>query len=132
MKRSIIFIIAAVVVVGVIAVVLTGMHSAGSPGQASSSNNTNQPAAATITYTSSGFSPDLTTVKAGEAVAFVNKDSSEIQVDSNPHPVHTDDTDLNVGPISPGATKTITVTKKGTFGFHNHLEPDDTAKITIQ
>lgn len=132
MKRSIIFIAAVVVVVGVVAVVLMGQHSAGSPGQASSSNNTNQPAAATITYSSSGFSPALTTVKAGDAVAFVNKDNTEIQVDSNPHPVHTDDTDLNVGPIEPGATKTVTVTKKGTFGFHNHLEPSDTAQITIQ
>jgi len=88
-------------------------------------------AAATITY-SNGFSPAMTTVKSGQTVTFKNSSSSDIQVDSDPHPVHTDDTDLNVGTISPGQSKTITVTKVGEFGFHNHLNPTDKANITIQ
>jgi hypothetical protein len=51
---------------------------------------------------------------------------------SNPHPVHTDDTDLNVGPVAPGKSKTVVLNKKGTFGFHNHLNTSETAEITIE
>ena len=101
-----------------------------SPSQ-SASQSTAQ-SAATITYDSNGFSPALTTIKSGDSVTFVNKTSDEIQVDSDPHPVHTDDTDLNVGAIAPGQSMTVTLTKKGTFGFHNHLDPTDRARITIQ
>ncbi|HXH26415.1 MAG TPA: cupredoxin domain-containing protein [Candidatus Acidoferrum sp.] len=88
--------------------------------------------AATITYTSNGFEPASTTVKSGDTVAIKNTSDENMQFESNPHPVHTDDTDLNVGLVTPGQTKTFTVTKKGSFGFHNHLDPSDTARITIE
>lgn len=88
--------------------------------------------AATITYSNSGFSPSLTTVKSGDVVAVTNSSSNDLQMQSNPHPAHTDDTDLNVGAVKAGATVNFTVTKTGTFGFHNHLNPSDTAEITIQ
>lgn len=97
-----------------------------------SSTRSSTQAAATITYSGSGFSPSHITVKSGDTVAIKNSDTDTMQLDSNPHPVHTDDTDLNVGTVSPGQTKTFTVTKKGTFGFHNHLEPSNTATITIE
>lgn len=99
--------------------------------QTNSSQN-NQTSTPTITYTANGFSPASTTVKSGSMVTFQNNSSTDIQVDSNPHPIHTDDTDLNVGLISPGQSKTATLTKVGSFGFHNHLDPGQTAKITIQ
>lgn len=51
---------------------------------------------------------------------------------NNPHPIQTDDPDLNVEAIAPGKSITVILTKKGTFGFHNHLNPSDKAKITIQ
>lgn len=88
--------------------------------------------AATITYGNSGFSPSLTTVKSGDVVAVTNTSSSDLQMQSNPHPAHTDDTDLNVGVVKSGATANFTATKTGTFGFHNHLNPSDTAEITVQ
>ena len=94
--------------------------------------NTDVKVAATIIYSNNGFSPGTTSVKAGDVVAVSNTSTSDLQMQSNPHPAHTDDTDLNVGLVSAGATKNFTVTKTGTFGFHNHLNPSDTAKITIQ
>lgn len=105
-----------------------------STSNAPSSNATNptKPAAATITYTNSGFSPATITVKSGDTVAIKNDSSSEMALDSNPHPVHTDDTDLNVGTVAPGQTMTFTVIKKGTFGFHNHLNPSDQGTIVVQ
>jgi plastocyanin len=97
-----------------------------------SSTDNAAPVAATITYTDNGFSPANTTVKSGDSVRITNKSSQPLQMDSDPHPVHTDDEDLNVGEVAPGESKTFTVTKKGNFGIHNHLDPSMTAKIDVQ
>ena len=86
---------------------------------------------ATITYTN-GFSPASVTVGAGHKLTVKNMSNEEIQVDSDPHPVHTDDTDLNIGAIAPGATGSATLTKTGTFGIHNHLDPTEKATVTIK
>lgn len=102
------------------------------PSTAQSPSQSPAKSAATITYGANGFSPSTTTVKSGDSVTFVNNTSEEIQVDSDPHPVHTDDTDLNVGSIAPGQSKTVVLTKKGSFGFHNHLDPTDMGRITIE
>ena len=90
------------------------------------------PSAATITYSSNGFSLSASTVKSGDTITVKNTSSSSLQMESDPHPAHTDDTDLNVGPVSPGESKTFKVTKKGTFGFHNHLNSSDKGSITIE
>jgi plastocyanin len=138
--RRVLLAIGVIVVLVIVGLVLAGNRDNSSPSpsvqptastQAQASESPSQ-SAATITYDSSGFHPDSTTVKSGDSVTFVNKSSAEIQVDSNPHPVHTDDTDLNVGSIAPGQSVTVTLTKKGTFGLHNHLSPGNTTKITIQ
>jgi len=100
--------------------------------QSSSNSSSNTPAAATITYDGNSFSPSSVTVKSGDTVAIKNTSSSDVQFQSNPHPTHTDDTDLNVGVVMAGQTANFTVTKKGTFGYHNHLNPDQTGSITIQ
>lgn len=83
---------------------------------------------ATIMYTNSGFG-ETVTVKSGDTVAIKNTSSENLQFDSDPHPDHTDNPELNVGLVKPGETKTFVVTKKGTFGLHNHLNA--TAKGTI-
>jgi plastocyanin len=138
-------IVAVVVIIGVVAAIMMHHPTTTASTQTSSSPQANPSqsgspvassvataAAATITYGSGGFSPALTTVKSGQSVTFKNTSSQEVQVDSNPHPVHTDDTDLNVGSITPGQSKTVTLTKTGNFGFHNHLNPGETARIAIQ
>ena len=99
---------------------------------ATANTNTDVKVAAKITYSDSGFSPTLTTVQSGDVVAITNSSSSDLQMQSNPHPAHTDDTDLNVGFVKAGTTKNFTVTKIGTFGFHNHLNPTDNAKIAVE
>lgn len=135
-----VFWVVGVIIVAVIAwAAVAGNHSGSGSSDSSQSPSPSlqasaQPAAdsATITYGANGFEPAQTVVKSGARVTFVNQSSHEIQVDSDPHPVHTDDTDLNVGTIEPGQSKTATLTKKGTFGLHNHLDPSQTAQITIE
>ncbi len=88
------------------------------------------PAAKTVDFCGGAFT--TITVNSGDTVTFRNDTSNEIQVDSNPHPTHTDNTQLNIGPIEPGQSKTVTLTNKGTWGFHNHLNPSDHGSITVQ
>ncbi len=98
----------------------------------STSNSSHPSASATITYSDNGFSPATLTVKSGTTVTIKNNSSSDMQMDSNPHPVHTDDPELNVGLVAAGQSATFTVTTKGTFGYHNHLDPSQGGSITVQ
>lgn len=88
--------------------------------------------AATITFTGSGFTPSVTTVKTGDTVQVVNNSSQTLDFDSDPHPVHTDEPELNVGTIEPGKSKTFTVTHPGHWGFHDHLNPGLTGTLDVQ
>ena len=88
--------------------------------------------AATITYDGNGFSPNKVTVKEGDKVTIKNTSSTVVEFDSDPHPVHTDNTELNVGSISPGKSMTFMVDKSGTWGYHNHLDSGQTGTIVVQ
>jgi len=85
------------------------------------------PPAATITITSSGVSPKSVTVSRGSQVQFVNNDARSHDMDSDPHPEHTDCPPINaVGFLSPGASRqTENLTIARTCGFHDHGNPDD-------
>lgn len=100
--------------------------------QSTTSNNSSTATANTITFDGTQFSPATMTVKSGTVITVKNTSSDSLQLDSDPHPAHTDDTDLNVGTVAPGASKTFTVTKTGSYGYHNHLDPTVQAKITVE
>lgn len=144
MKRSstIIITIVAILVIGAGAYLLfkpsTNNTSSTAPSKStpSTASKANSPSTrsstAKITYSDNGFSPTDLTVKSGDTVVIANSSSSDVQMNSNPHPYHTDDADLNVGLVATGQSKSFVVTKIGSFGFHNHLNPGQTGKITIQ
>lgn len=143
MNKKTIWIIVAIVIVvgGAIGAYAMTQKDAGAPANPSASNtdkpdtgkkDSDKKAAATITYSDSGYSPSTITVKSGDTVAIKNTSSSEMQFDSDPHPVHTNDEELNAGPVAPGQTITFTVTTTGTYGYHNHLNPSDTGTIVIK
>lgn len=131
MNKKIAWIIGILIVIVIGVGIYIAMPKNTSPSTSTSTNSNSQTPAATVTYSTSGFSPASVTVKSGDTVAIKNTSSQALQMDSNPHPAHTDDTDLNVGSVPTGQTVTFTVTKKGTFGFHNHLNPSDTGSITV-
>jgi plastocyanin len=93
--------------------------------------NSTKPAAVTITYDGTSFTNSASSVKSGEAIKVINNSSKQLDFDSDPHPVHTDDPELNAGDIDPGQSKTFTVTKKGHWGFHNHHDPSQHGTITV-
>ena len=85
-----------------------------------------------ITYTDSGFSSAQVSVKAGDTVTFKNDSSSKVQVNSAPHPAHTQFPELNVGSIAAGESKTVTFTTAGTKKYHNHLNPSQNGTIVVE
>lgn len=89
-------------------------------------------AEAVITYGQTGFRPETLRVRAGETVTVNNDSDRTIQFDSDPHPAHTDNTQLNIDTIRPGQSKTFTVSRTGTFGYHDHLNPDETGTIIVE
>jgi plastocyanin len=104
--------------------------------QPSGGNSGGAQSSATITITSAGISPKAVTVARGGTILFVNNDSVVHVPSSNPHPVHTDCPDVNVGSLSTGqsrATQALTIAR--TCGFHDHNNPQNAAlhgTITIQ
>jgi plastocyanin len=100
------------------------------PQQASSQPDTAK--SVVIIYDNNGFNPSSATIKSGQVVTFQNKSSSTIQPSSDPHPQHTDNPELNVGMVAAGQSKSITPTKTGSFGMHDHFKPGNTFTITVQ
>lgn len=139
-NKIIIAIIAVIVIAGGVWLLMAN-QKAGSPSasqngsQASQSSTTSQDetmAMVTFTYDGNGFSPASATIKSGGMVKIINKSDKEIEFASNPHPVHTDNPELNTGDIEPGKDTTITVTKKGTWGFHNHYDHSKSGTLTVE
>lgn len=92
-------------------------------------------AAGTITITSAGSSPKALQIEPGQTVTFVNHDSRAHEIESDPHPVHTDCPPTNsVGLLQPGASRTTAAyTAVRNCGFHDHLDPENDAwRGTIQ
>lgn len=105
-------------------------NGSSSSSQSSSSGTCPTPPPNTVSYCNGKFN-DLT-VPAGTQVTFRNDSSQSVQPDSNPHPAHTDNPELNVGFLGAGQSKTVTLNAKGTWGIHNHLDESQMAKITVQ
>lgn len=105
-------------------------------GNSASNNNGDTPVSSsdgtTITYNGSSFSPSRLSVKAGTEVTIVNNSDRELEFSSDPHPVHTDNPELNESAIKPGETKTIKPTKTGTWGFHDHLNSSVTGTLVVE
>ena len=96
----------------------------------SSSSGTTTPsatAAATITISSSGVSPKSVTVPRGSQVQFVNSDRVSHQMNSDPHPEHTDCPEVNaVGFLSANQSRqTGNLNTVRTCGFHDHDLPNN-------
>ncbi len=133
--------LAVVIVVAVGAVLIANMYKQpvnndDTPHNQTQNNNqqTEEPsaeAAVTITYDGNSFALSSNTIKAGETVKVINNSSRELDFDSDPHPVHTDNPELNAGPIAAGESRSFVLHTKGTWGFHNHLNASQRGSLTV-
>ena len=102
--------------------------SAGSTTDPTASSSTSS-TLVTITITSSGVSPKTVTVSPGSQVLFVNHDSRNHEMASNPHPEHTDCPPFDqLGTLVPGQSRaTGNLNTARTCGFHDHMNFADTS-----
>ena len=79
----------------------------------------------TITITASGVSPQSLAVPPGTRVTFVNNDTRNHEMNSNPHPTHGDCPEIDqVGFLSPGQSRqTGNLNTVRTCGYHDHGLP---------
>jgi len=83
---------------------------------------------ATITITASGVSPQNVTVTPGSRVTFVNNDTRPHDMSSDPHPEHTNCTEITVGFLAAGQSGTTqNLNRVRTCPFHDHNQPDVTS-----
>ena len=104
---------------------------------ATSPSSTPPTNATTITIANNAVSPSSIVVSRGTQVTFVNNDSRVHDMDSDPHPEHTDCVELNqVGFLNPGQRKqTGNLNTARKCGFHDHGNPENNGlkgSITIQ
>ena len=115
--------------VALTAIALSGCGS-DSPSSPSGNDGT---IAATLTISASGISPKSVTVPVGSRVTIVNNDSRTHDMNSDPHPEHTDCPALNVGSLTGGQSRTShNLTTARNCGMHDHNDPDNAAwKATV-
>jgi plastocyanin len=79
---------------------------------------------ATITIANNAVSPNAVTVSPGFRVTFVNNDSRNHEMASDPHPEHSDCREINsVGTLQPSrSAQTGNLNTVKTCGFHDHLQ----------
>ena len=84
------------------------------------------PSGATVTISNGRMNPSSVTIALGQSVTFVNQDGRTRNVSSDPHPDHTQCTELNVGNIANGQSRlTAAFTVRRTCGWHDHDDPDN-------
>jgi len=95
----------------------------------------------TVEVTSAGFSPSSLTINAGETVVFVNRDSSPHWPASDVHPTHQAYPEPGgcIGskfdacrPLAQGESFSFTFNQRGSWRYHDHLNPSSTGTIVVQ
>jgi len=90
-----------------------GNATAASPSSTGSSSQPSAPSSSdAVTISNFKFSPGTETVKSGTKVTVTNNDSTAHTATSN------DGSSFDTGDIDPGSSKTITVSKPGTYAYH--------------
>jgi hypothetical protein len=107
-------------------------NSTGPTGGCTPSTNPN-----TIVIQNNQICPSTMTIAVGGQLTIINNDSNVHQMDSDPHPEHTDCPALNqIDFLNPGQSRSSgNLTTARRCGFHDHSRPDVAAlkgTITIQ
>lgn len=105
-----------------------GSGSPGGPsgGGGGGSNNPLPGEAATINILNTGVTPKTVTVPVGSRVNFANQRGNNIEINSDPHPIHTDCPAPNIGVLRPGQTgQTGAFNTARTCTYHDHGRDQD-------
>ncbi len=73
-----------------------------------------------VYYTSSGFSPNVVTIKQGQTITFINKTTTSLRLMSNDHPTHQKYSEFNMSKtVGVGGKFSFTFLRAGVWGYHN-------------
>lgn len=87
----------------------------------------------TVSYKSGVFSPTNLRIHAGDTVRFRNDGVFPIHVITDPHPAHDGLPGFDsVGDIPAGSFFAFTFAAKGTFGYHNERNVNETGTIIVR
>ena len=82
----------------------------------------------TITISAAGVTPREIVLARGGRVTFLNNDGVGHDMNSDPHPAHTNCPDINVGFVAAGQSRQTEVLNTArTCGYHDHNQPSNTA-----
>jgi plastocyanin len=113
----------------VLAVLAAGLLLAGCGGGSSGGSGGGK----VVQIEDDGFHPQTLTIDAGDTVEFENKSSDDAWPASNVHPTHLLYRGFDAKkPLLPGDSYSFTFTKTGSWGYHNHLEPDVQGTIVVK
>ena len=122
---------------GVAVIIGCGGSSSGGTGPSSTLTCSTLPDTRTILIVGNAVCPQNLTVTRGSQVTFINNDNRPHEMNSDPHPEHTNCQELNqVGHLEPGQQRqTGNMNIARTCGFHDHINDQNRAlqgTITIQ
>lgn len=96
-------------------------------------DNPVQPEVRQVDMTASGFSPATITIKKGDYIQFVNKDSDTHWPASNPHPVHDGYPGFDAKKaLRQNEKYRFQFTRTGTWGYHDHLNPSKSGTVIVE
>ena len=114
----------------------TGTQTGGTTQESATDENQTAEGGVTVSYTDDGFSPETVTVASGKTITWKNDSSRTVQVGSNTHPTHTINQEITGDEftiaLAPGESKTVTVTKAGSWGYHDHLKPSIVGTVVVE
>jgi plastocyanin len=86
-----------------------------------------------VRYTNKGFSPDKINIKVGDMVEFVNESDTQMWAASMPHPQHSKlPTFDQFKAYKKGAIYRYVFDKKGTWEYHDHLNPSAGGVVNVE
>jgi hypothetical protein len=108
----------------------------GSDSPSSPSGGNDGTIAATLTISATGITPKAVTVPVGSRVTIINNSNGSHDMNSDPHPEHTQCPALNGMFLTAGQSRTSqNLTTARACGMHDHNDPDNAAwktTITVQ
>lgn len=98
---------------------------------------------ALVTYGPNGFGPKTVTIQTGQTVTFVNESENAMWVAASKHPVHADYPEKTANDClgsafdqctasSIGTSYSFAFNKKGSWNYHNHVNPGHWGTVVVQ
>ena len=86
-----------------------------------------------VKYTDNGFSPEIVKIEQGQTVKFINESGGNMWVATGVHPIHQLYPEFNqrIG-VGKGGAFTFKFTNKGSWKYHNHLNPLKTGTVEVR